>query len=142
MATTMTDVFESFEASFQDKCVISKSLELMWLKKAIARYSIELDPLPYSIVAVENPSEEDELTETLVFNTTLGQYVIDTLAHFMKQMYQEREVSKVNKRINITSKDVSIAAGGYDKTAARNELLYDEAKSAWMKNNQMPTAYN
>ena len=137
MATTMNDVFESFEASFQDKCVIPQSLELVWLKKAIGRYSIELDPLSYSI-EFDDETAEDFLT----FDADLDQYVIDTLAHYMKQSYQEREVSKVNKRINITGKDLSIAAGGYDKTSARNELLYDESKSTWMKNNQMPTAYN
>ena len=59
----------------------------------------------------------------------------------MKQSYQEREVSKVNKRINITGKDISIGAGGYDKTSARNELLYDESKSVWMSHYQKPTAY-
>lgn len=136
MATTMRDVFESFEASFQDKCEIPTSLELVWLKRAIGRYSIELDELPYHMEIDEETAED-----LLVFENDLNQYVIDTLAHFMKQSYQEREVSKVNKRVSIVTKDVSIAAGGHDKTSARNELIYDETKSLWMKNNQMPTAY-
>lgn len=144
MATTAREVYDSFESSFQDKCIIPEALELIWLKKAIGRYSVELDELTYEIITPEIDSEseeETEIIETIIFDSDLDQYVIDTLAHFMKQSYQEREVSKVNKRINITGHDISIGAGGYDKTAAKNELLYDEEKSSYMVNNQKPTAY-
>ena len=48
----------------------------------------------------------------------------------MKQSYQEREVSKVNKRISIVGKDISIDGNNGSKTAARNELDYDSMKSA------------
>jgi hypothetical protein len=127
--TTAEQVFDSFEASFQDKKIIPDTLELQWLLKAIARFSIELDPLNF-----------DE--ENMVFDTKLHQYVIDTLAAFMKQSYQEREVSKVNKRVSIVGKDLSINTGGHQTTAARNELAYDSEKSEIMISNQMPTAYN
>ena len=60
----------------------------------------------------------------------------------MKQLYQEREVSKVNKRVSIVSKDISIDSGGHSKTASRNELLYDETKSNLMVHYQKPTAYD
>lgn len=126
--TTAQDVYDSFEASFQDKSIIPEELECIWLKKAIARYSIELDPIYF-----------DE--ENLVFDTKLDRYVIDTLGAFMKQSYQEREVSKVNKRVSIVGKDISINGGGHDKTAARNEMDYDERKSNEMIDNQKPTAY-
>ena len=76
-----------------------------------------------------------------VFDSKLDRYVIDTLAAFMKQSYQEREVSKVNKRVSIVGKDISINGGGHDKTAAKNELEYDEKKSNEMVDNQKPTAY-
>lgn len=132
MATTAQEIFDSFESSFQDKCEIPESLELLWLKKAVARYSIELDELSYQ--------EDNE--GILIFDDDLSQYTIDTLAHFIKQSYQEREVSKVNKRVSIVTHDVSIDGTGNAKSAARNELLYDEGKSLWMKNNQMPTAYD
>ena len=126
--TSAYDVFESFESSFQDKNIIPKELELEWLLKAIARYSIELDELTF-----DRP--------TATFNTVLDRYVIDTLAAFMKQYYQEREVSKVNKRVSIVGKDISIDGNNGSKNAAKNELEYDSSKSSQMIYNQKPTAY-
>lgn len=126
--TTAQDVYDSFEASFQDKNIIPVALELEWLKKAVARYSIELDPLNFDY-------------ESFRFDEKLDRYVIDTLATFMKQSYQEREVSKVNKRVSIVGKDLSIDGNNGSKVSARNELLYDESKSAQMVDNQKPTAY-
>ena len=127
--TTIKEVFESFEASFQDKSIIPESLELEWLRKAVARYSVELDPI---FLDEENGA----------FTAKFSQYVIDTLAAFMKQSYQEREVSKVNKRVSIVGKDLSIDGNNGSKNAAGNELLYDEGKSTIMVHNQKPTAYN
>lgn len=127
--TTAKEVFDSFDSSFRDKEVITSRLKMVWLKKAIARYSVELDELEFN---------EEEGS----FSTVIDQYVIDTLAAFMKQMYQEREVSKVNKRASIVSKDLSIDGAGHTKTAARNELLYDESKSNMMVHYQKPTAYD
>ena len=126
--TTAQEVYDSFEASFQDKSIIPEALEFEWLRKAVARFSAELDPITF-----------DE--ELLVFDVKLDRYVIDTLAAFMKQSYQEREVSKVNKRVSIVGKDISIDGNNGSKTSARNELLYDEFKSNIMVDNQKPTAY-
>lgn len=126
--TRAREVFDSFEASFQDKSIIPEGLELEWLRKAVARYSVELDPIEF------NDTE-------MCFTKKLDRYVIDTLAAFMKQSYQEREVSKVNKRVSIVGKDISIDGNNGSKTAARSELEYDDAKSAQMIHNQMPTAY-
>ena len=126
--TTAQEIFQSFEASFRDKCIIPTSLELEWLLKAIARYSIELDPLNFD-------------TETLEFDRVIDRYSIDMLAAFMKQSYQEREVSKVNKRVSIVSKDISIDGNNGSKNAAKNELDYDSAKSEYMIANMKPTAY-
>ena len=129
MANTLaTEVIESFEATFQDKCVIPEDLELMWLKKAVAAFSIEIEDLPY------DPDEEE-------FGVELDQYTIDTLAQVMRVYYQEREVSKVNKRVGIVSKDISINSGGHDKTAARNELEHHVSEALQMFNNQKETAY-
>ena len=101
----------------------------MWLKKAVARYSVEIETLEF---------DEEEMS----FNEVISQYVIDTLAAFMKQLYQEREVSKVNKRVSIVGKDLSIDGGGHSKTASKNELDYDSSKSAYMVQMQKPTAYD
>ena len=127
--TTADEVFDSFESSFRDKEIIPDALKTVWLKKAVARYSTELETLEF---------DED----TMSFNTIIDQYVIDTLATFMKQSYQEREVSKVNKRVSIVGKDISIDGGGHSKTASRNELEYDSSKSEYMVQMQKPTAYD
>lgn len=126
--TVAQDVFKSFEASFQDKSIIPEELELEWLLKAIGRYSVELDQLNFD-------------TDTLSFDQKLDRYIIDTLGAFMKQSYQEREVSKVNKRVSIVGKDISIDGNNGSKTAAREELNYDSEKSSEMISNQLPTAY-
>lgn len=126
--TSAYEVFESFESSFQDKNIIPKELELEWLLKAVARYSVELDELKF-----DRP--------TATFDTVLDRYIIDTLAAFMKQYYQEREVSKVNKRVSIVGKDISIDGNNGSKNAAKNELEYDSSKSSQMIYNQKPTAY-
>ena len=76
------------------------------------------------------------------FDGELDQYVIDTLAQMMKVYYMEREVSKVNKRVSIVSKDISIDGNNGSKTAAKNELDYNVIKATIMAANQKPTAYN
>ena len=104
-------------------------LELLWLKKAIGRYSLELEPLEF---------DEDDSS----FIYTLDTYVIDTLASFMKQYYQEREVSRINKQISIVSKDISIDGQGHSKTAAKNELEYIDSLNNELVFHQKPTAYS
>lgn len=127
--TTAQDVIDSFESSFADKVVLAESLELIWLRKAVSRYSVELDPLNYD-------------TTERQFDTDLDGYVIDTLAAYMKQMYMEREVSRVNKQISIVGRDISIDGAGHAKTAAKNELDDTKEQSVQMTFNQKPTAYN
>ena len=129
MNTTANEVFESFESSFKDKVVLAETLELLWLKKAVARYSIELDPIVF-----------DE--ETMEFDGRLDQYVIDTLAMFMLQMYDEREWSRVNKQISIVGKDISIDGAGHSKTAAKAKVEYSNSVSNKMVANQKITAYS
>lgn len=129
MNTMAREVFESFESSFRDKAVIPEDLELLWLKKAVGRYTTELDPIIFN---------EDEME----FDCKLDQYVIDTLAMFMLQMYDEREWSKVNKQISIVGKDISIDGAGHTKTAAKAKVEYSNGESERMISNQKPTAYS
>lgn len=126
--TTIQEVIDSFESSFADKRVIPYDLEIVWLKKAVARYSIELDP-----ITLDYDTEE--------FSSELDQYVIDTLGAYMKQSYQEREVSKVNKRVSIVTKDISIDGTNGTKSFNKSELEYDDSKARYMTQNQKPTAY-
>jgi len=126
--TKAQDVIDSFESSFADKQVLPESLEMIWLEKAIGRYSIELDSLNY-----------DE--ELMQFDSKLDRYVVDTLAQFMLQMYQERQVSLVNKRVSIVGKDLSIDGSNGTKTAEKSHLDYIAWNSSEMVENQKPTAY-
>jgi nicotinic acid mononucleotide adenylyltransferase len=127
--TTAQDVFDSFESSFKDKVIIPEALEIVWLKKAVGRYSIELSPISFD-------------SDMMEFDRELDQYSIDTLAAFMKQSYQEREVSRINKQVSITGKDVSITMGQGGKTAVKEELDYCDSQSEQMIANQKPTAYS
>lgn len=127
--TTASEVIDSFESSFADRQEIPFALEKVWLSKAIARYSTELDELNF----------DDDLLE---FDCKLDRYVIDTLAAFMKQYYQERQVSLVNKRVSIVGKDLSIDGSNGTKTAEKAHLSYVEAQAIGMVENQKPTAYN
>ena len=127
--TTADEIIQSFESSFADRQVLPLSLELEWLRKAIGRFSVELDQLEF---------DEDFLE----FNTKLDRYTIDTLATFMKQYYQERQVSLVNKRISIVGKDLSIDGSGNTKTSERVHLQYVESQAIEMIENLKPTAYN
>lgn len=126
--TTAGEVIDSFEASFQDKSIIPLELELLWLKKAVAQYSVEIEPI--------------SLVDNETFDGVIDQYVIDTLAQMMKVYYMEREVSKVNKRVSIVSKDLSVDGRGTSHSAAKNELDYNVVKATIMTANQKPTAYN
>lgn len=125
--THAKEVIDSFESSFADKQVLPESLEIVWLKKAIGRYSVELDKLNF----------DDELLE---FDCKLDRYVIDTLAQFMYQLYQERQVSLVNKRVSIVGRDISIDGSNGTKTAEKAHLEYVSEEARNMVENQKPTA--
>lgn len=96
MATTQfSEVIDSFHSIIMDKREIPASLEMMWLKKAIAELSVETSLIEY----------DEEIGE---FNSDIGQYVVDTLALLMKSYYVSREISKNNKIVSIVAKDISI----------------------------------
>ena len=95
MATHFSEVIDSFHSIIMDKKELPETLELMWLKKAIAEYDIKLSPLEY----------DEEVGE---FKSDIGQYSVDTLALMMKSYYGAREISKNNKIASIVAKDISI----------------------------------
>lgn len=129
MATQFSDVIESFHSTFADKTEIPDSLELMWLKKAVAEYSIDISPLGYNEVCGE-------------FSEILDQYVIDTLAIMMKVMYLQRHYSKVNKIASIVGKDISVNGQGNLSKYAEDELVKTQADLEKRLFNLKPTAYN
>lgn len=126
--TTAKDVIDFFESSFADKQIIPFELEMIWLRKAISRYSLELDPLVF----------DSELAQ---FDCMLNDIVISTLAIFMKELYQERQVSKVNKRVSIVGKDLSVDGSNGTKTSEKAHLDYVIEQSRDIIENQKPTAF-
>lgn len=129
MATKLSDVIENFESSFMDKKEIPESLEIMWLKKAIAQYSVEIEPLDY----------DEELG---VFSKELDDYVINVLATMIKIYYMEREVSRVNKIAAIVGKDLSVNGTYGLQKYAKDELLQIKSDLIEMLDNLKPPAYN
>ena len=126
--TIVDEVIQSFESSFADKHVIPKELEMVWLKRAVGRYSLEIEDLSLN--------EESE-----TFDKELPRYVIDTLAELMHQYYNERQLSLVNKRVSIVTKEVSIDGNNGSKTSTLNELNGIKDNVADMFNKQKTTAY-
>lgn len=126
---TAEEVIDSFESCFADKVEIPETLVYMWLKKAAARFSNEVFDVEYS---------EDEQA----FGVELDQFAVDTMANYMWQMYQEREVSKVNKRVSIVGKDLSWNTVNNPNKYSTEELSYITNKSSEMTEHQKPPAYN
>ena len=127
--STYSDVVNSIHSTFQDKVEIPDALERVWFFKAVGKFSHEIDRLNF----------DEELYE---FDTLLDRYVIDTLGVMMHEFYQQRELSKVNKRVSIVTKDISVDGSGNAKTASKAELetIHEEVQSMLYK--QTPTAYN
>lgn len=126
--TKAQEVIDSFESTFADKQELPYELEIAWLKKAVARYSLELDEINYN-------------AETEEFDRQLSGVIIMTLGVFMKQFYQERQVALANKRVSIVGKDLSIDGGNGTKTAEKAHLAYAESQSIDWVENQKTTAY-
>ena len=129
MATQLSDVIESFESSFMDKKEIPDSLEMMWLKKAIAQFCVEISPLEY----------DEELG---AFHSDLDQYTIDVLATMIKIYYLEREYSRVNKIASIVGKDLSVNSGMSLSKNVEIELNKVKSDLIEMLDNLKPSAYN
>ena len=127
--TQAREVCDCFEALFADKHIIPYDLELQWLKMAVAQYSTKLEPLDYNV-------------ETSAFESVLPQQTINVLAQMINVYYQERETSRVNKRVSIVTKDISIDGNNGSKTAARAELEYKKAMLDYMVNDEKPASYS
>lgn len=128
--TTVQEVYNAFEATFSDKKEIAESLELQWLKMAVGRYNVE--------IAIDTTLKLD--TDLLVFDSVLDQYVIDTLGQMIREMYQEREYSRVNKIASIVGKDISVNSGMSLSKNSKEELEHHSDKLSDMIENQKPTA--
>lgn len=128
--TKAQEVYDAFEATFSDKKEIPESLEVQWLKMSIGRYNAE--------IAIDTLLNFD--TVTMEFDTALDQYVIDTLGQMIRELYQEREYSRVNKIASVVGNDISVNSGMSLSKNSKNELDYHVSKTSNMIENQKPTA--
>lgn len=126
--STYEDVINSFHSTFQDKTIIPESLEKEWFLKAVGKFSYEIEEINFD----EN---------LLSFDSKLDRYVIDTLGLMMKKFYQQRELSKANKRISIVGKDLSVNSGMSSSKYAENELSQVSSEVDEMLYRQTPSAY-
>ena len=126
--TTANEVIDFFESSFADKQVIPLELEIIWLRKAVSRYSLELDKLIFD-------------SEILSFDKKIDDITMSTLAAFMKEYYQERQLSKVNKRISIVGKDLSVGTSDNSKKYTEDEYNLMQENARDLVENQKTTAF-
>ena len=119
MANTQAqEIYDAFESTFSDKKEIPESLELQWLKMAIGRYNVE--------IAIDELLEFDD--ELLEFNKKLDQYVVSTLGQIIRELYQEREFSRVTKIASIVGKDLSVNGKNGLQKYSKEELDYNSEK--------------
>lgn len=131
MANTQAqEVYNAFEATFSDKKEIPESLELQWLKMSVGRYNAE--------IAIDEPLSFDE--ELLEFNKQVDQYIISTLGQMIRELYQEREFSRVTKIASIVGGDLSVNGTNGLQKYSKEELDYHASKTNDMIDNQKPTA--
>lgn len=103
-------------------------MEIIWLRKAVSRYSLELDKLIFD-------------SEILSFDKKIDDITMSTLAAFMKEYYQERQLSKVNKRISIVGKDLSVGASDNSKKYTEDEYNLMQENARDLVENQKTTAF-
>ena len=132
MANTQAqEVYNAFEATFSDKKEIPESLELQWLKMSVGRYNAE--------IAIDEPLNFDE--ELLKFDKQVDQYIISTLGQMIRELYQEREFSRVTKIASIVG-EISVNGTNGLQKYSKEELDYHSNKVNSMIDNQKPTALN
>ena len=131
MANTQAqEVYNAFEATFSDKKEIPESLELQWLKMSVGRYNAE--------IAIDEPLSFDE--ELLEFDKQVDQYIISTLGQMIRELYQEREFSRVTKIASIVGGDLSVNGTNGLQKYSKEELDYHTSKTNDKIDNQKPTA--
>ena len=130
MANTQAqEVYNAFEATFSDKKEIPESLELQWLKMSVGRYNAE--------IAIDEPLNFDE--ELLEFDKQVDQYIISTLGQMIRELYQEREFSRVTKIASIVG-EISVNGTNGLQKYSKEELDYHSNKVNSMIDNQKSTA--
>ena len=111
MNTSIQDIITVFESRYVDTSGLPRDLVECWAEMAIGTYEREVRDLKY-----------DTCSKTFQIVIPFG--VIDALAYIMKMFYLEREFDRVNKKINIIGKDLSLNDTGTAKKMTLAELEY------------------
>jgi len=119
--TTSNEIIDFFESSFTSKVELPYTLEMVWLKRAIGVYSNEISDVSFTSSTLND-------NEVITFDEELKVIVIELLAMYMRLFYQEREVSLINKRSSIVTKELSWDGNGNNKKYANEELIYYKNK--------------
>ena len=111
MNTNIQDIITVFESRYVETSGLPEELVNCWAEMAVGVYEREVNDLKY-----------DSCSKT--FKTAIPFGTIDTLAYIMKMFYLEREFDRVNKKINIIGKDLSLNDTGTAKKMTLAELEY------------------
>ena len=96
---------------------------------SVGRYNAE--------IAIDEPLNFDE--ELLEFDKQIDQYTISTLGQMIRELYQEREFSRVTKIASIVG-EISVNGTNGLQKYSKEELDYHTSKTNDMIENQKPTA--
>lgn len=135
MATTYEDVVAVFESTFLEKVALSDDLVFQWFKMACGEFSTQISQLYFN-------NEKRIFTDIDGNNIVLNQIVVNILGYTIKRFYCERQYSKIVKRSNIISKDLSINNSEGDKRQAKVEIDWVNFKIVDLYEQLKDTAYN
>ena len=135
MATTYEDVVAVFESTFLERVALSDDLVFQWFKMASGEFSTQISQLYFN-------NEKRIFTDIDGNDIVLNQIVINILGYTIKRFYCERQYSKIVKRSNIVSKDLSINNSEGDKRQAKVEIDWVNFKIVDLYEQLKDTAYN
>lgn len=135
MATAYKDVTDVFEATFEEKKVLSDSLVFQWFKMAVGEFSTEIEPLYFDV-------KTNEFIDKDGLPVDLDPIIVMILGLTIKRYYCERQYNKIIKRSNIITKDITVNNTSGDKTQAKVEIEWVNNKIVDLYEQLKDTAYN
>jgi hypothetical protein len=134
--TTYIDVVTVFEATFQEKKLLSSDLVRKWFDMALEEFSAEIEPLTFSDAEDHFVYLDKDGNEVLLPNLYTS-----IIGYTIKKYYCERQYDKVVKRTNILGNDLKLNNTDADKKNAKAELDYVNEKISDFYDKLKPTAY-